>query len=91
MRRSFSGAVRVDGLEAAGVDVSMGGVRVENIDPAPDEGSEVLVEFVLPGGDAIATRAEVQRVEDERYVLRFLRLDPDTLIKLARFANDQAA
>ena len=69
----------------------MGGMRVTGVDPAPAAGRIVLVEFVLPGGEPLAMRAEVLRSEDDVYVLRFVRLDPGNLLKLANFANELAA
>lgn len=91
MRRPFAGSVRVDGRSGHGIDISMGGMRVSGVSPTPEAGRIVLVEFVLPGGGPMATRAEVRRVEDGALVLRFVRLDPSNLLKLAQFANREAA
>jgi hypothetical protein len=88
---AFDGLVRVNGVPAKGVDVSMGGIRVSSVEPAPTEGAFVIVEFNLPGAGPIATRAEVQRVEDGIYVLRFVRLDPQTMVRLAKFASSDPA
>ena len=65
----------------------MGGLRVQSVHPAPLVGSIVIVEFNLPGVGPIATRAEVNRIEEGIYVLRFVRLDPYTMISLAKFAS----
>lgn len=86
-RVPFAGSVRVDGVSGQGLDVSMGGLRVKSVHPAPAIGSIVIVEFNLPGVGPIATRAEVNRVEDGIYVLRFVRLDPYTMVGLAKFAS----
>ena len=90
-RAAYDGLVVVDGRRARGVDVSVGGMRVANIDPSPDIGTEVLVEFALPAGGAVATRAEVLRVENGVYVLRFVRLDPATMLSLIKFSSPAAA
>jgi len=90
-RVPFDGSVRVDGVAAQGVDVSMGGLRVSSVHPAPELGTTVLVEFHLPQGGPIATHAEVARVEDGVFVLRFVRLGPHTMVTLAKYASSDAA
>ena len=90
-RVPFDGEVRVDGVPGDGVDVSVGGLRVKSVHPAPALESVVVVEFNLPGAGPVATQAEVVRIEEGVYVLRFARLAPATMMTLVRYCAVEAA
>jgi hypothetical protein len=59
------------------------------MDPPPDLGSEVEVELDCDG-ERVVTRAIVEAHREDGVLLRFPRLDPESLVALLGYTNRRA-
>jgi len=83
------GPAEVGGEDTALSDISAGGLGAYVDSSTLAVGQVVAVEFEL-GDGAVATEAEVVRRVDDRVGLRFLSLDPKSLVTLAKYFAQNA-